>query len=54
MGVGSMASEPAALVFVCMAYMLSRLRVGGFHPDDREEDNPSDWIPRAVIVGVHR
>jgi hypothetical protein len=46
-----MTSEPAALVSVCVAYMLSRLRVGRFHPDDEEEDNPCDWIPRVVTDG---
>jgi hypothetical protein len=51
MGVGSMASEPAALVSVCVAYMLSRLRVGMFHRDQEEEDNPSNWVPRAVTDG---
>jgi hypothetical protein len=51
MGVGNMTSEPAALVSVCVAYMLSRLRVGWFHPDEKEEDNPSDWVPRAITDG---
>jgi hypothetical protein len=46
-----MASEPAALVSVCVAYMLSRLRVGKLHPDDEEENNPSDWVPRGVTDG---
>jgi hypothetical protein len=46
-----MAFEPAVLVSVCVAYMLSRLRVGKFHPDEEEEDNPSDWVPRAVTDG---
>jgi hypothetical protein len=51
MGVGSMASEPAVLVYVCVSYMLSRLMVGRFHPNEEEEDIPSDWVPRAVTNG---
>jgi hypothetical protein len=30
--------------------MLSRLRVGMFHRDQEEEDNPSNWVPRESLM----